>query len=133
MNSELPDDLDQLYAKIEWQSPRSNLAALVMQRVAALQRVQRVSSILSLVALAVLGIFAFALGRGLTFGGMLDYLGVLTSNMDVVLASADDFLFALLAVVPWPEIGAVVVGALFLWLTSIVLPRFWSGRPTKLS
>lgn len=133
MNSEPPDDLDRLYAKMEWQSPRPNISALVMQRLAVLRRVQRVSSILSLLALAVLGLFAFALGRGLTFGGMLDYLGVLSSNMDVVLASTDDFLFALQAVVPWPEVGAVVIGALILGLTSIVLPRIWSGRPPKLS
>ena len=133
MNSELPDELDRLYAKMEWESPRPNMSALVMQRVRAMQRVQRVSSILSLVALAALGLFAFALGRGLTFGGTLDYLAVLTSNMDVALESADDFLLALQAVVPWLEIGAVLAGALLLWLTSIVLPRIWSGRRPKLS
>ena len=133
MNSELPDDVDRLYAKMEWESPRPNISALVMQRVRAAQRVQRVSSILSLIALAALGVFAFALGRDLTFGGMLDYLAMLTSNMDVALSSGDDFLAALLAVVPWLEIGAVVAGALILWLTSIVLPRVWSGRPPKLS
>jgi len=133
MNPELPDDLDRLYAKMEWESPQPNMGALVMQRVRSLQRVQRVSSILSLFALAALGLFAFGLGRGLTFGGTLDYLAVLTSNMDVALASTDDFVLALLAVVPWLEIGAVLAGALILWLTSIVLPRIWTGRPPKLS
>ena len=133
MNPELPDDLDRLYAKMEWETPRSNFSARVMQRALAVQRVQRVSSILSLVALAVLGVFAFALGRGLTFYGTLDYLEVLVTNLDVALGSTDDFILALLAVAPWLEIVAVLVGALILWLTSIVLPRVWSGRQSKLS
>ena len=132
MNPEIPDDLDRLYAKMEWESPRPNFSARVMQRALALQRVQRASSILSLVALAVLGVFAFALGRGLTFDGTLDYLEVLVTNLDVALGSTDDFLLALVAVAPWLEIGAVLAGALVLWLTSIVLPRVWSGRQSKL-
>jgi hypothetical protein len=132
MNPEHPDDLDRLYAKMEWESPRANFSALVMRRALAVQRIQRVSSILSLVALAVLGVFAFALGRGLTFYGTLDYLAVLATNLDVAVGSTDDFILALLAVAPWLEIGAVLAGALILCLTSIVLPRVWSGRQSKL-
>ena len=133
MNPQLPDDLDRLYAKMEWENPRTNFSARVMQRELALQRVQRASSILSLIALAVLGVFAYALGRGLTFYGTLDYLAVLATNLDVAVGSTDDFLLALLAVAPWLEIVAVMAGALVLWVTSIVLPRFWSGRQSKVS
>ena len=133
MNPELPDDLDRLYAKMEWENPRSNFSARVMRRALAVQRIQRASSILSLVALAVLGVFAFALGRGLTFYGTLDYLAVLATNLDVAVGSTDDFILALVAVAPWLEIAAVLAGALVLGLTSIVLPRVWSGRQSKLS
>ena len=133
MNPEIRDDLDRLYAKMEWDNPRPNFSARVMRRALAFQRVQRASSILSLVALALLGMFAFALGRGLTFYGTLDYLAVLATNLDVALGSTDDFILALLAVAPWLEIVAVAVGALVLGLTSIVLPRVWSGRQSKLN
>jgi hypothetical protein len=133
MKPEMPDDLDRLFAKMEWDNPRSNFAARVIQRAHGVQRIQRASSILSLAALAVLGVFAFALGRGLTLSGTLDYLAVLATNLDVAIEATDDFVLALLAVAPWLEIAAVVLGALMLWLTSIVLPRVWSNRQSKSS
>jgi hypothetical protein len=133
MKPEMPDDLDRLYAKIEWDNPRSNFAARVIKRAHGVQRIQRASSVLSLAALAVLGVFAFALGRGLTLSGTLDYLAVLATNLDVAVEASDDFVLALLAVAPWLEIAAVVLGALILWLTSIVLPRVWSNRQSRSS
>jgi hypothetical protein len=133
MKPEMPDDLDRLYTKLEWEDPPSNFAAHVRQRAQAVQRIQRASSVLSLIALAVLGVLAFALGRGLTLSGTLDYLEVLVTNLDVAFGATDDFVQALLAVAPWPEIAAVLLGSLGLWLTSIVLPRVWSDRQSKLS
>ena len=133
MFPELPDDLDRLYAKLEWQNPSANFAGRVLARVSAAQRVQRISAVLSLAALAALGVFAFALGRGLSLNGTLDYLAVLFSNLDVAADATDDFVSALLDLMPWTEVIAVLLGMVGLWLASIALPRFWSHRQSPSS
>jgi hypothetical protein len=111
MSNQTPDDLDRLYSKLEWENPRSNFAARVMQRVQMAQQVQRVSAVLSLLALAALGIFAFAFGRGLTITGTLDYVIVLMSNLDVTLDEANDFLSAVVDRIPWLALAALGVSA----------------------
>ncbi|MEP7198176.1 MAG: hypothetical protein ABI874_00045 [Chloroflexota bacterium] len=133
MYPESPDDLDRLYTKLEWENPRANLAGRVLARVYAAQRVQRVSAVLSLVALTALGVGAFALGRGLSVSGTLDYLALLINNLDVAADAADDFVSALLDVMPWTEVIAVLLGMVGLWLTSVALPRFWANRRSSSS
>ncbi len=133
MYPESPDDLDRLYTKLEWENPRANLAGRVLARVYAAQRVQRVSAVLSLVALTALGVGAFALGRGLSVSGTLDYLALLINNLDVAADAADDFVSALLDVMPWTEVIAVLLGMAGLWLTSVALPRFGANRRSSSS
>ena len=131
MDSEPRDDLDRLYAKLEWQNPRPNFTGRVLARVRLTQQTQRISAIASLIALLTLGIFAFALGRGLTFSGALDYLSVLVNNLDVVTGAADDFTQALLDVIPWTETIAVLLSIVGVWVASVVLPRLlsrWQSR-----
>ena len=69
MSNDLPDDLDRLYSKLEWENPRPNLSARVMARIQMARQTQRVSAVFSMLALLALGIFAFALGRGMTLSG----------------------------------------------------------------
>jgi hypothetical protein len=133
MQNEMPDDLDQVYAKLEWENPPPNLSARVMARVRATQRVQRMSTLLSLVALFALGLFAFTLGRGLTLSGTLDYLLVLAANLDVAFDGTDEFVSALLDGIPWVEVGAVLLSGLGLWLASVALPRVLINRRSKAS
>ncbi len=132
MNTEPRDDLDRLYAKLEWENPRANFTGRVMARVRMAQRtmksIERISMVLSLVALLALGVFAFALGRGLTFSGALDYFGVLINNFDVALDSADDFVQALADVIPWVETIAVALSIAGVWIASVVLPRILFRR-----
>jgi hypothetical protein len=132
MSNEQPDELDRLYGKIEWENPRPNLSARVMARIRVTQRVQRISAALSLVALAALGVFAFALGRGMTLSGTLDYVIVLSTNLDVMFDGADEFLSALVDGVPWLTVAALFISALGLWLASVVLPRFLTTRQSRL-
>jgi hypothetical protein len=133
MESEPHDDIDRLYAKLEWQNPRPNFTGRVRARVRTARRIQRISAMASLSALIALGVFAFALGRGLTFSGALDYLGVLVNNLDVVMGAADDFVQALLDVIPWTETIAVLLSIVGVWVASVVLPRWLSKWSSRLS
>jgi len=131
MNNELPDELDRLYARLEWENPRSNFVERVAGRIEAVRRIERISSVASFSALIVLGFFAFTLGRGLTLSGTLDYLGLLLSNLDIAMTSADEFVVALFDAMPWVEIAAVSVGVTGVWLASVALPRSLTGRKSK--
>ena len=137
MDTEPRDDLDRLYAKLEWENPRANFTGRVMARARTAQRtlqyIERISAALSLVALLALGAFAFALGRGLTFSGALDYFSVLFNNLDVARDSADDFVQALADVIPWAETIAVALSIAGVWFASVVLPRIWFRRQSGLN
>lgn len=133
MNDEPRDELDRLYSRIELDNPRPNFTGRVMARVRAFQRIQRISAALSLLALAALGVFAFALGRGLTFSGVLDYVQLLLNNLDVAIYGADDIASALLDAMPWDELLAVIAGIVAVWLVAVKLPRSLSEREPKAS
>lgn len=117
------DDLDRLYEKMEWENPRPNFTGRVMARARLTRRIQRVSAAISLVALGALGVFAFALGRGLTLSGAFDYIGVLLTNLDLVGSEADLFAQALTDVIPWMEMTAVLLSLMALWIASVALTR----------
>ena len=53
----------------------------------------------------------------------IDYLIVLSANLDVMFDATDEFLSALLDGVPWLDVAALIVSVLSLWLASIALPR----------
>ena len=95
-----------------------------MARVQWSQRIQLISTITTLFALLLLGIFAYALGRGLTFSGALDYLATLTTNFDLVSDATDEFILAWLDLLPWTELIAVVLCVVGVGVTSYLLPRF---------
>jgi hypothetical protein len=126
------DDLDQLYDKLQWENPSPNFTGRVLARAQHAYRAQRISMVSSLVALAALGIGGFALGRGLTFSGTLDFLGVLASNLDFIADAADDVWQAFLDIAPWTELSVVVLCIIGIWLAATVLPRWlnrsWSNR-----
>lgn len=127
------DELDRLYAKLKWENPRPNFTGRVMARARFNQYIQRVSAVSTIIALVVLGVFAFALGRDLTLSGALDFLVALASNFDLVTDAADDFVLALVEVLPWTEIIAVVLSALSVWLAASVLPRLLARRQSDTS
>ena len=132
MSNDLPDDLDRLYSKLEWENPRPNLSARVMARIQMARQTQRVSAVFSMLALLALGIFAFALGRGMTLSGTVDYLIVLSANLDVMFDATDEFLSALFDGVPWLDVAALIVSVLCLWLASVALPRYLTARQSRL-
>ncbi len=132
MSSEERDDLDRLYERIEWENPREQFTPRVMARVRATQRAQRISAAFTVAALALLAACGFALGRGLTFAGTLDYLGLIVNNLDLVGGAADDFIAGLGDVVPWLELLAVGFGLSCVWAASVVLPHWLAGRHSHL-
>ncbi|MCA1554802.1 MAG: hypothetical protein LC737_10525 [Chloroflexi bacterium] len=127
------DELDRLYEKIEWENPRPNFTGRVLARVRWQRRVQRISTAATVCALGLLAVFGFALGRGLTISGALDYLALLFNNLDVAMSAADDFIAALNDVLPWTEIVAVLLGVLAVWIASVVLPRLLARRQPRVS
>ncbi len=124
MSSDIRDELDRLYEKIEWENPRANFTGRVVARVRWAKRAQRVSTTVTLIALALLGVFGFALGRGLTFSGALDYFTLVVNNVDLISSAADDFIAALGDVMPWTEILAVTLSIALIWTASALLPRW---------
>ncbi|MBI5879330.1 MAG: hypothetical protein HZB53_16910 [Chloroflexi bacterium] len=126
-----PDELDRLYDRIELANPPPNFTGRVLARVQELRRIQSISAAVSLVGLALLGMFAFVLGRGLTFSGALDYLALLLGNLDVAGSMADDFAAALLDAVPWGDVIAVGAGILAVWCAVVVLPRWLAAQGAK--
>ncbi len=125
------DDLDRLYDRIELVNARPNFTGRVMARVQELRRIQRITTTVSLVGLALLGVCAFALGRGLTFSGALDYVALLFANLDVAPAMLDDFAAALLDSIPWLDVMAVGAGIAVFAFATAVLPRLLAGRHTR--
>lgn len=126
-----PDRIDRLYDRIELENPPPNFTGRLMARLNALRRIQRVSAALSLAGLALLGVCAFALGRGLTISGVLDTLGLLLGNLDVAGALAGDFAAALLDAVPWLDVAAVAVAIAVIAFVSAVLPRWLAARMAR--
>jgi hypothetical protein len=118
-----PDDLDRLYDKMQWENPPVNFTGRVFARTQRAQRVQRVSAIATLIALILLGVFGYGLGRGLAFSGTLDFLSTLATNLDLFIDAADDIWQALLDIVPWLELTAVLLSIFGIWLATTALPR----------
>jgi len=133
MSSEERDELDRLYARLEWENPREKFTQRVMARVQWAERAQRISMALTLVALALLGVFGFALGRGLTISGAFDYAGLVFDNVDLVTNAADDFIAALSDVVPWLNLLAVALGLVCVWVAAVLLPRWLARRGGRVS
>ncbi|MBI1800350.1 MAG: hypothetical protein HY259_06885 [Chloroflexi bacterium] len=131
MQPEPLDDLDRLYARLQWADPKPNLTDRVLARIRRAQRIQHISTLATLVTLLALGLFAYALGRGLTFSGTLDFLEALVSNLDLLTDEADDFLSALVDALPLLEIAAVLGGAACVWLASHALPRLLTRQQGK--
>lgn len=131
MTPPVRDDLDRLYDRIELENPRPNFTGRVMARVQELRRIQRITTTVSLAGLALLGVCAFALGRGLTFSGALDYVGLLLANLDVAPAMLDDFAAALFDSIPWLNVLAAGAGIALLAFATAVLPRLLAARRPK--
>jgi hypothetical protein len=118
-----PDDLDCLYDKLQWENPPANFTGRVLAQTQRTRRVQRVSTSATLLALTLLGVFGYGLGRGLAFSGTLDFLSALMVNLDLFIDAADDIWQALLDIVPWLELTAVLLSVFGIWLATTALPR----------
>jgi hypothetical protein len=118
-----PDDLDRLYDKLQWENLPPNFTARVWAHVQRERRIQRISAVATLSALGLLALFGFALGRGLTFSGTLDFLNTLVTNLDLWWDATDEIGQALLDIAPWFELSAVLLSFMGIWIVTTVLPR----------
>src|ERR1044071_9298237 len=104
-----PDDVDRLFARLEPIEPPAGLAGAVMQAVAPRPAIRWAWAALDLVAIALLALLSISFGMELYASGALDLVVLFVADAEAAGGAFDDLGQALLAALPWMQMGGLLV------------------------
>lgn len=131
MSSEIPDELDTLYARLERIQPPSELKRRVMESVVARSRARPWISMLVIAAgVALTAAISFVFGQQLRISGALDLLELALSDAELAGSAPAEVALAVWELTPWPlaALVAACAGIVGSAARLVLAPPHRSGR-----